>query len=329
MVASALSQITSVFPKFVTDLANIVWKYDKQTLRPITATGIVGLNVGKNKETQDEVEVITFTVENQSVRPFFLHYSQLTASLSLSFKIIFTKDYLKVIRSLGNYADYIVVNISSPNTPGLRDTFQRKERLQELLFSCMRERDALISTNGEDSKKKTPLLVKISPDLSLEEMVELAELLLTINNRNQNNQNVNTSRIDGLVISNTTTSKDSLSSPLSSSIGSGGISGRPLFRRSVECIRTMYALTDGTLPIIGVGGVGSGHDAYEMIRAGASVIELYTVLTYEGPGAVSQIRNELIHLLYTDGHKSVQDAIGCDHETIYWRKKKEQLLESS
>lgn len=220
------------------------------------------------------------------------------------------------------------MNISSPNTPGLRDTFQRKERLQELLISCMKERDALISNNG-DSKKVPPLLVKISPDLSLEEMVELAELLLTINNRIQNNQNVNTSGIDGLVISNTTTSKDSLSSPLSPSIGSGGISGRPLFRRAVECIRTMYALTDGTLPIIGVGGVGSGHDAYEMIRAGASVIELYTILTYEGPGAVSQIRNELVHLLYTDGHKSVQDAIGCDHETIYWRKKKEQLLESS
>lgn len=193
----------------------------------------------------------------------------------------------------------------------------------------MKERDALISTNG-DGKPPIPLLVKISPDLSLEEMVELAQLLLTINNSTQSNQNENKSGgIDGLVISNTTTSKDLLSSPLPPSIGSGGISGRPLFHRSVECIRTMYELTDGTLPIIGVGGVGSGHDAYEMIRAGASVIELYTILTYEGPGVVSQIRNELIHLLYTDGYKSVQDAIGCDHETIYWRKKKEQLLKSS
>jgi dihydroorotate dehydrogenase len=190
----------------------------------------------------------------------------------------------------------------------------------------MQERDALSSTNGDDIPKKIPLLVKISPDLALEEMVELAQLLLTINNSIQSNQNENMSGIDGLVISNTTTSKDLLSSPLPPSIGSGGISGRPLFHRSVECIRTMYELTDGTLPIIGVGGVGSGHDAYEMIRAGASVIELYTILTYEGPGVVSQIRNELSHLLYTDGYKSVQDAIGCDHETIYWRKKKEQLL---
>jgi dihydroorotate dehydrogenase len=189
----------------------------------------------------------------------------------------------------------------------------------------MKERDALLSTNT-NTNKYLPLMVKISPDLSQEEMKEIAQLLLTINNDLNKNETNNTSGIDGLVISNTTTSQALLSSPLPSSIGRGGISGRPLFQRSVECIRTMYELTDGNIPIIGVGGVSSGHDAYEMIRAGASVIELYTVLTYEGPGVVSQIRNELIHLLYSDGHKSVQDAVGYDHEAIYWRKKKEQLL---
>lgn len=231
---------------------------------------IVGLNVGRNKETADEIQ-----------------------------------DYTLVIRKLGTLVDYIVINVSSPNTPGLRDQLQRKEALANLLAACIQERDASLN-------KKTPLLVKISPDLTEEEMKDLAQVVTSLH-------------LDGLVISNTTTTRPS--TLLSSQNQSGGLSGAPLCQKSTECIRTMYALTKGTIPIIGVGGVFTGQDAYDKLRAGASLIQIYTALTYEGPGVVSRIRNELNDLLHTDGHKSVQDVIGLDHEIIYWSKKKEQLLQ--
>lgn len=212
------------------------------------------------------------------------------------------QDYTVGVRELGPYADYLVINVSSPNTPGLR-SLQQREPLQNLLSSTISARDEFAA--------HAPLFVKLAPDLSLEEMEDVAAVVVETG-------------IDGMIVSNTTNARSEvLLSKHKHEVG--GLSGAPIKDRSTECIRTMYKLTKGTVPIIGVGGVGSGRDAYDKLRAGASLIQVYSMMVYEGPGCVSRIRKELADILVENGYKSVEDVVGADQEDIYWNRREERV----
>ncbi|XP_025282490.1 dihydroorotate dehydrogenase (quinone), mitochondrial isoform X3 [Canis lupus baileyi] len=201
-------------------------------------------------------------------------------------------DYTEGVRVLGPLADYLVVNVSSPNTAGLR-SLQGKAELRHLLAKVLQERDALQGAH------KPAVLVKIAPDLTAQDKEDIASVVKELG-------------IDGLIITNTTVSRPaSLQGALRSEIG--GLSGKPLRDLSTQTIREMYALTQGGVPIIGVGGVSSGQDALEKIRAGASLVQLYTALTYRGPPVVGMIKRELEALLKEQGFTRITDAIGADH----------------
>lgn len=199
-------------------------------------------------------------------------------------------DYVQGVQRFGAIADYFVVNISSPNTPGLR-AMQGREALNQLLNRMLEARSKL--------ERKVPLLVKVAPDLSAEARQDIAALAIAHG-------------VDGLIVSNTTISRpESLRSPEKSE--GGGLSGRPLFELSTEVLADMYRLTHGRLTLIGVGGIASGADAYAKIRAGASLVQIYTGLIYEGPGLVKRIKRDLAALLEKDGFSSVAEAVGADH----------------
>lgn len=221
--------------------------------------GVLGVNLGKNKDTPEEEAV---------------------------------DDYVKGVQRLGDFAEYIVVNVSSPNTPGLR-RLQGCERLRRLLRPVLKARDQLVY--------RPPVLVKIAPDLSDGELRDIAKVALELG-------------LDGLIVCNTTVSRDGLRSELREE--KGGLSGRPLRERSTEVVRRVYQLTEGRVPIVGVGGVESGKDAYEKIRAGASLVQLYTALAYHGPWLIPRMKTELAELLERDGFDSVVDAVGADHKDI-------------
>lgn len=204
------------------------------------------------------------------------------------------KDYCQLIRALGPYADYFVINISSPNTPGLRD-LQSREPFLELIGKAMDERRRSCGTASPP-----PLLVKLSPDLRQPQCEELAKAALE-------------SGIDGLVLTNTTLDRPG-DLPPDFVMEAGGLSGKPLHARSTETIRAFYALTEGKLPIVGAGGISSAQEAYDKIRAGASLVQLYSALIYHGPDLVGAIKTDLAALLRRDGFASVADAVGADHK---------------
>ena len=198
-------------------------------------------------------------------------------------------DYRALVSRFAGLADFLVVNVSSPNTPGLR-ALQDRDTLAGLLAAILAAR----AETGHD----TPVLVKIAPDLVEEERADIAEVALG-------------SGIDGLVVSNTTIARpDGLPPALAAE--AGGLSGRPLMAPSTALLREMAQRTEGRLPIIGVGGVASGADAYAKIRAGASLVQLYTALVYQGPGLIDAIKRDLAELLEADGFKSVGEAVGAD-----------------
>ncbi len=199
-------------------------------------------------------------------------------------------DYVLGVEVLGPYASYITVNVSSPNTPGLR-AMQGKDELTRLIADVHAARLKL--------DNKPPVLLKIAPDLIAVELEDIAEVILS-------------SDIDGLIVSNTTIGeRDKITGK---HVGeTGGLSGRPLFEKSTDVLRDVYRLTKGRIPLIGVGGIASGADAYAKIRAGASLVQLYTALIYEGPGLVTQIKRDLLLHLRADGFQSLSDAIGADH----------------
>ncbi|KAF1392765.1 hypothetical protein PFLUV_G00031460 [Perca fluviatilis] len=201
-------------------------------------------------------------------------------------------DYLEGVRVLGPLADYLVVNISSPNTPGLRD-LQGKVELRKLLYTVLKERDAL---QGE---RKPPVLVKIAPDLTAQDKQDIADVVTELG-------------VDGLMVSNTTVSRPETLQDLHKS-EIGGLSGQPLKDLSTSTVREMYNLTKGKILIVGIGGVASGQDAMDKIRAGASLVQLYTALTYQGPPIVTKIKRELEQLLKEQGFSSVSEAVGADH----------------
>jgi dihydroorotate dehydrogenase len=207
--------------------------------------GIVGVNIGKNRDSADA-----------------------------------TPDYAEGVRRAAPLADYLVVNVSSPNTPGLRD-LQARAVLEALLRQVLAARD--------ETGARPPLLVKIAPDLTAEERTDIAAVALATG-------------IDGVIIANTTIAR--------------GLSGRPLFAASTALLAEMYRLTEGKLPLIGVGGVASADDAYVKIRAGASLVQLYTALVFAGPGLLARIKTGLAALLRRDGFASVAEAVGADHAKV-------------
>ncbi|XP_067651066.1 dihydroorotate dehydrogenase (quinone), mitochondrial-like isoform X1 [Haliotis asinina] len=221
--------------------------------------GVLGVNLGKNKTSTDP-----------------------------------GKDYVAGVKKFGHVADYLVVNVSSPNTPGLR-SLQGRQQLEDLLEKVVAARNELGGSH------KPPLLVKIAPDLTDQDKQDIAAVVA-----------MKKCHVDGLIVTNTTVSRPpSLMSEDKDEIG--GLSGEPLKALSTATVRDMYRLTQGKIPIIGVGGISSGVDAYEKIRAGASLLQLYTALVYQGPPVVSRIKRELQELLQSEGYSNISQAVGADH----------------
>ena len=202
---------------------------------------IIGGNIGKNKLTPNEEAI---------------------------------NDYSICFKTLYPYVDYFAVNISSPNTPNLRE-LQDKEPLKNLL-------NTLKDLNQKMPKPK-PILLKIAPDLSNEQLDDIIEI-------------VKETKTNGIIATNTTISREGLSHPGEEieKIGAGGLSGRPLKKRSTEVIKYIVEKTNSTIPVIGVGGIMTAEDAFEKLEAGASLVQLYTGFIYEGPGLIKRINRELI-----------------------------------
>lgn len=222
-------------------------------LRARRGRGIVGVNLGANKASADRVE-----------------------------------DYVKGVTALAGLVDFYTVNVSSPNTPGLR-ALQDRAALSGLLKRVIAARDALTAT--------APVFLKIAPDLTDADKADIASAALE-------------ARIGALIVSNTTIARDaSLRSPYKEE--QGGLSGRPLFAPSTALLKEFHASLAGRIPLIGVGGVFSAADAYAKIRAGASLVQLYTALIYKGPALVAEIVEGLPRLLKRDGFISVEAAVGA------------------
>lgn len=210
--------------------------------------GVLGINVGANKDARDRVA-----------------------------------DYVVGVRAAAPVADYVTINISSPNTPGLRD-LQEGAALDELLAACAEARGG------------TPLFLKVAPDLDAGLIDGIARAALARG-------------VDALVVGNTTVSRPPLTSPDAGE--AGGLSGAPLRLLARQRLADFRAATGGAIPLVAVGGVDSGEEAYARIRAGASLVQLYTALVFEGPGLPARIVRELAVLLRRDGFASVADAVGA------------------
>jgi dihydroorotate dehydrogenase len=216
--------------------------------------GIIGANIGANKESEDRIG-----------------------------------DYVEGLKRLWGLASYFTLNISSPNTPGLR-ALQTKAALEELLGRAAETRDALPAAG------LVPMFLKVAPDLEDGEVEAIVETVAA-------------NGLSGIIVSNTTISRPPLKSAQAGE--AGGLSGAPLTELSTRMLRTFAQASAGRIALIGVGGIGSGADAYAKIRAGACAVQLYSALVFEGPGLVSRIKRELATRLRADGFKSVQDAVGA------------------
>lgn len=204
-------------------------------------------------------------------------------------------DYIQGIKKFSCLADYLVINISSPNTPGLR-AMQNKTTLQVLLSEVLKARSAL------PPEEQRPILVKFAPDLADEDVQEIVTVVMQ-----------KEFAVDGVIVSNTTIDRPaSLKSINAGQIG--GLSGAPLCQRSTQLIAKVYKWTEGKIPIIGVGGIFSGQDAYDKIQAGASVVQLYTAFIFHGPPVVTRVKQELDAILRKNGYKSVEEAVGKGYE---------------
>ena len=218
-------------------------------------SGIVGANVGANKDSADRA-----------------------------------LDYVRGLERLWTLADYFTLNVSSPNTPGLRD-LQQGSALVDLLGAVREARQGLTAAHGAK-----PVFLKIAPDLTDSQAVHLVEVALA-------------NGMDGLIISNTTLSRPSgLRSAARAE--AGGLSGAPLLEPSTRLLARVREACGRRLALIGVGGISCGADAYAKIRAGACAVQLYTALAYDGPGLVARLKSELAALLRADGFTSVTEAVG-------------------
>ncbi|WP_255602417.1 quinone-dependent dihydroorotate dehydrogenase [Polymorphobacter megasporae] len=209
-------------------------------------TGVIGLNIGANKDSVDRIA-----------------------------------DYVAGTIAVRDVADYITVNISSPNTPGLRG-LQDPGELTALIAAVLGE------------ARRVPVFVKVAPDLDPDEIDGIARVALD-------------GKVAGLIVSNTTLARPGIASP-----EAGGLSGAPLFAPSTEILRVFARATGKALPLIGAGGVATGAHAYAKLRAGASAVQLYTGLVYGGPGIVGRIKIDLANLLRRDGFAAVADVVGLD-----------------
>jgi dihydroorotate dehydrogenase len=196
-------------------------------------------------------------------------------------------DYASLMARVGALADFVVINVSSPNTPGLRN-WQSPERMREI-FNAMRE-------SAAEAVERTPILLKVAPDMERNDLFRICDAALEL-------------KLNGIVACNTTIARAAVGV---TSAHPGGLSGPPLKIRSREMIRDVYTHTRGQLPVIGVGGVTSASDAWLDIRAGASMVELYTGLVYEGPALVRKIKSGLLSLLRREGFRSIGEAVGVD-----------------
>lgn len=220
--------------------------------------GIIGGNIGKNKESVDAVA-----------------------------------DYTAAMRTLYPHVDYITANISSPNTPGLR-ALQAADELKALIEALQTLRAELVAAG----LPRRPIFVKIAPDCDDAMLEAIAQTALS-------------TKLDALIVSNTTLSREAVAGATHAN-EAGGLSGKPLFAPSTEVLRKIYNLTGGQIPLIGVGGIASAEDAYAKIRAGASLVQLYTALVYQGFGLIGRINEGLAELLARDGFATVGDAVGRD-----------------
>ncbi|HEX8570263.1 MAG TPA: quinone-dependent dihydroorotate dehydrogenase [Caulobacteraceae bacterium] len=238
--------------------------FNNEGLEPFAArlahrrrAGVVGANLGANKDSADRAA-----------------------------------DYVTGLRRLWALPDYFTVNISSPNTPGLRD-LQSRAALDDLLGRLGRARAELAAAQPDTA----PLFLKIAPDLHEADVSDVVESAVA-------------HRLDGLIVSNTTIARpDALRSPRRSE--AGGLSGAPLFEPSTALLRRVAEIAAGRLVLIGAGGVGSGEQAYAKIRAGASAVQLYSALVYGGPGLVTRIKRDLAARLRADGFAAVAQAVGA------------------
>ncbi|HEX8443533.1 MAG TPA: quinone-dependent dihydroorotate dehydrogenase [Allosphingosinicella sp.] len=213
--------------------------------------GIVGVNIGANKESADRIS-----------------------------------DYRAGVRAMAPVADYLTVNISSPNTPGLR-ALQDPAALTELLAAVTAER----------GREAPPIFLKLAPDLEPADIDAVVRVSMD-------------GGIDALILGNTTVSRPPLRSGYAGQ--AGGLSGAPLRPLALQRLRDFRRATGGALPLIAAGGIASGADAYERIRAGASLVQLYSALVYEGPGLAQRIKRDLRDLLRRDGFGSLSEAVGVD-----------------
>jgi dihydroorotate dehydrogenase len=199
-------------------------------------------------------------------------------------------DYVLSAERLGPLADYMVVNVSSPNTPGLRE-LQAVQRLRPLL--------AAVQARLAELDRPVPLLVKIAPDLADEDVLAVADLAIELG-------------LSGIVATNTTISREGLETPADevARLGSGGLSGAPLEQRALEVLRLLRARAGSRLTLIAAGGIGSGEQAWRRLQAGATLIQVYTAFVYEGPALPGRLGRELLDRARAEGYSSLQEAIG-------------------
>jgi dihydroorotate dehydrogenase len=224
--------------------------------------GIVGVNVGANRDSPDRVA-----------------------------------DYVRLIETFAPVASYFTVNVSSPNTPGLRN-MQQGHILDDLLAKVIDARERAREKAGD-----TPVLLKIAPDLSLAELDEVVQV-------------ARSRRVDGMIVANTTVGRPSSLREMARVKEQGGLSGRPLFRLSTRMVAETYVRVEGAFPLVGVGGIDSGGAALTKIRAGASLIQLYSSLTYKGLGLIDDIKTDLASTLLRTGRESLSEIVGADAATI-------------
>ena len=224
--------------------------------------GIVGVNVGANKDSADRAA-----------------------------------DYVKLIETFAPVASYFTVNVSSPNTPGLRN-LQQAAALDDLLARVIDARERVRQNAGD-----SPVLLKIAPDLSLAELDDVVQI-------------ARSRRVDGMIVTNTTLSRPPTLREQTRAGEPGGLSGRPLFRLSTRMVAETYVRAEGAFPLVGVGGIDSGGAALTKIRAGASLIQLYSALIYKGLGLVEDIKNDLASTLLRTGRDQLSEIVGADAATI-------------
>ncbi len=202
-----------------------------------------------------------------------------------------TRDFVVGLERLGRYASFVTINVSSPNTPGLRD-LQLPEALSDLAGQLVAARDKMTVELG----RRMPLVVKLSPDIADGDLPEIVDRLMA-------------APVDGISISNTTLSRDGLANARHAA-ETGGLSGRPLFQRSTQMLAKVFLLTNGKLPLIGIGGVDTGWAALTKIEAGASLVQLYSALIYQGPGLAQRINAFLVQQAKQRGLASIAQLRG-------------------